>query len=405
MKPSLSPLALLNLLGVAQALLLAAALLSLKRRDGAANRLLATLVLATAFSVTGSVLYATRYVLLLPHAAQVFGTCNFLSGPLIFLYVRSLTSGGARPGRKTLLHFAPAALCVLYYLPLYVRSGEDKLAYLTRALENYPPAEWRVKSVLIFFHVMTYLALSVRVVARARRGAWGPGAAPADRTTLAWVRNFVLMVLVIWLVGAYRFLFAYDSRPETMMLLPLCFSVWVYVLGYMALSRPETLVGAGAAADGAAPRTAEPGAPSARKKYAGSSLTPDKAERALKKLLHLMAAERPYTDGELTLQKLAERLSLPANHLSQLINERLNQSFTDFVNSYRVREAQRLLADPSASHFSVLGIAEEVGFNSKSTFNLVFKKQTGMTPSEFRRAQTAVLRTGGRTAAVATSEL
>ena len=94
MSPSLDPLAILNLLGVAQAVLLAAALLSLRGGNRTARRLLAALVAATALSVTGSVMYATRYVLVFPHTAQVFGTCNFLFGPLIVLYVRSLAAGG-----------------------------------------------------------------------------------------------------------------------------------------------------------------------------------------------------------------------------------------------------------------------------------------------------------------------
>jgi AraC-like DNA-binding protein len=97
-----------------------------------------------------------------------------------------------------------------------------------------------------------------------------------------------------------------------------------------------------------------------------------------------MEHERPFTDGDLTIQKLAAQLSVPSHHLSQVINERLNQTFSDFINSYRVEEAKRRLLDPAAKHLSILGIAEEVGFNSKSSFNSVFKKHTNMTPSEFR---------------------
>jgi AraC-like DNA-binding protein len=99
-----------------------------------------------------------------------------------------------------------------------------------------------------------------------------------------------------------------------------------------------------------------------------------------------MEREQPFTDGELTIQKLAEMLSIPAPHLSQTINERLGKSFPDFINSYRVDQAKKKLLDPSLKHLSILGIAEEVGFNSKSSFNSVFKKHTGMTPSEFRNA-------------------
>jgi AraC-like DNA-binding protein len=122
------------------------------------------------------------------------------------------------------------------------------------------------------------------------------------------------------------------------------------------------------------------------KKYEKSRLAPERSERYLNRLLQLMEKERPFIDGDLTIQKLAAKLSIPAPHLSQTINERLGKSFPDFINSYRIEEAKKKLLDPACKHLSVLGIAEEVGFSSKSSFNAVFKKHTDMTPSEFRNA-------------------
>ena len=72
--------------------------------------------------------------------------------------------------------------------------------------------------------------------------------------------------------------------------------------------------------------------------------------------------------------------------MAQVVNEQLSQNFLDFVNRYRVDEAKRRLLDPSLKHLSILAIAEDVGFNSKSSFNAVFKKNTNLTPSEYRRA-------------------
>ena len=99
-----------------------------------------------------------------------------------------------------------------------------------------------------------------------------------------------------------------------------------------------------------------------------------------------MRAEKPYLDGDLTLQKLAKTLAISPHHLSQTINEQLQQNFIDFINSYRIEEAKRMLVDPARKHYSVLAVSEEVGFNSKSAFNTAFKKHANMTPSEFRKA-------------------
>jgi len=163
----------------------------------------------------------------------------------------------------------------------------------------------------------------------------------------------------------------------------------VYVAGYMALKHPDALAGVDEppSSDSSTLAREKAGAEGPRlKKYEKSNLTPERADEYLKRLLRCMETEKPYLNGDLTLQKLAEKLSIPANHLSQIINERLAQNFFDFVNAYRVKEVQRLFADPSKKHYSLLAIAEEVGFNSKSTFNSAFKKHANMTPSEFRKA-------------------
>ena len=103
------------------------------------------------------------------------------------------------------------------------------------------------------------------------------------------------------------------------------------------------------------------------------------------KLLTLMADERPYLEPELTLAELAQRLRTNPSVLSKVINAGCGQNFNDFVNTYRVAEAHRLLQDPARAHYSLVGVALESGFHSKSTFNRVFKKLSGQVPGEVVR--------------------
>ena len=103
------------------------------------------------------------------------------------------------------------------------------------------------------------------------------------------------------------------------------------------------------------------------------------------KLLRLMADEQPWLEPELTLAELAHRLRTHPALLSKVINAGCGQNFNDFVNTYRVAEARRKLADPRFAHYSLVGVALESGFNSKSTFNRVFKKLLGQAPSEVMR--------------------
>ncbi|GAB2952045.1 hypothetical protein GCM10027048_16360 [Hymenobacter coalescens] len=105
-------------------------------------------------------------------------------------------------------------------------------------------------------------------------------------------------------------------------------------------------------------------------------------ERWTERLRTYMTAEQPYLRPELTLGELAAALRTNTSLLSRVINAGFGQNFNDFVNGYRVGEAERLLADPRFRHYSLVAIALESGFNSKSTFNRVFKKLRGETPSE-----------------------
>jgi AraC-like DNA-binding protein len=123
--------------------------------------------------------------------------------------------------------------------------------------------------------------------------------------------------------------------------------------------------------------------------YEKSGLTEAQAEAYEKQLLRLMDEEKPYRNSYLTLQELADELSISAHNLSQVINTRLGKNFYDFVNEYRVEEVKRRLLDPKYRNLKILAIGLDAGFNTKSTFNAFFKKHTGVTPSRYREQSQA----------------
>ncbi|SRR6266496_803464 len=108
-------------------------------------------------------------------------------------------------------------------------------------------------------------------------------------------------------------------------------------------------------------------------------------EKILLTVLNYMQNNKPYLEPELTLDQLASQLSLKSRVLSQVINEILGQNFYDFINRHRIEEASRLLTNPKDEKITILEVLYEVGFNSKSSFNTLFKKYTGVTPTEFRK--------------------
>ncbi|MDX6694694.1 MAG: hypothetical protein QOF02_2297 [Blastocatellia bacterium] len=369
MQPSFNFLAVLNLLGAAQGVLLALALLGAKGGNKTANRLLAAMTLTISIVVSGSVWITTNYVFVAPHLSRLHHPFVFLAGPLLFLYIRAITSKERRFEKQDLLHFIPFALCLLYLLPYYFQSSAAKLEHLWAEAYSDSLGVWYyIRSAAFIVQFLVYLILIIATLIKYSRKVKEQNS-PHERAVLFQVRFFVIASLILWVGVILRF--TLDQSAATNLLVPFGASVMVYAMGYLEMRKRSP--------------GDESSEPPPAKKYEKSTLTPERSERYLGKLLQLMEHEQPFTDGDLTLQKLAERLSIPAHHLSQTINERLNQTFNDFVNSYRVDEAKRRLLDPAFKHYSVLGIAEEVGFNSKSSFNSVFKKHTNMTPSEFRK--------------------
>ena len=122
-------------------------------------------------------------------------------------------------------------------------------------------------------------------------------------------------------------------------------------------------------------------------KYQKSGLDAETAVLLYSRLSVFMEVNKPYLEPDLTIYKLAEYLGVQRHHLSQVINEKAQKSFFDFINYYRVEEVKKQLSNPEMSNRNILGIALDCGFNSKATFNTAFKKYTGMTPSAYQKTQ------------------
>ena len=101
------------------------------------------------------------------------------------------------------------------------------------------------------------------------------------------------------------------------------------------------------------------------------------------RLINYITAEQPFLDSELSLRSLAEKIEIHPNQLSWLLNESIGKNFNEFINHYRVEAFKKLAKDPKNSHITLIGLAYDSGFNSKTVFNTYFKKETGLTPKQF----------------------
>src|SRR3954471_20466352 len=163
-------LAVLNLLGAAQGVLLALALITRKAGNRTANRLLAALTLTISIVVSGAVLITSNYVFMYPHLSRIHQPLVFLAPPLLYLYVRDLTSREKRFQRTDLLHFIPFVICTLYLIPYYFQSRAEKINVLSLEYVQKSFGRWYyVRSALFIIQALAYLILIVVLIVQFSR--------------------------------------------------------------------------------------------------------------------------------------------------------------------------------------------------------------------------------------------
>jgi AraC-like DNA-binding protein len=119
-------------------------------------------------------------------------------------------------------------------------------------------------------------------------------------------------------------------------------------------------------------------------KYLKSGLKEIQARDYLAKLISYVERNKPYLDRDLSIYDLSKATGIPRHYITQILNEKHKKNLYTFINEYRVKEVIERFSDPKYNNYTILAIAYDSGFNSKTTFNAIFKNQTGLTPSEFR---------------------
>jgi AraC-like DNA-binding protein len=321
-----------------------------------------------------------------PHLMGITYAFPFLYGPLFYLYARLLTLEQKKLERKDLLHFALFFLIVAFTFHVYFMSGAEKIQFI-HLMNTARPLKYVVIDHLKPIHGFIYTILVIRVVTRHNRRIRDTFS-NIDRFNLLWLRSLTVGVAIIWsiVVGsviAGTFFDLHFSGFDFAIYFSI--SILIYAIGYIGLLQPVVI----SQETGGQLRLGRPegsaGGENEPPRYSRSGLADETGEEIQLLLTRVMKEEKPYLDPELTLAKLAATLSVSPHNLSEVINTRMDQNFYDFVNAHRVEEVKRRLQDPESRKYSLLSVAFDSGFKSKTSFNTIFKKQTEMTPSHYRR--------------------
>lgn len=393
--------------------LIASGVYVVARRGNRTDFLLAGLLAMISLVLLRTGVSVSGLLRIYPHLLGAPFPLTYLIGPLLLFYVRAKVRREGFSVRRFWPHLLPTLASYLLLVPVFALSVEQKLLFvemqsqpgtIQRAIEQFPPAA--SINLIQLFTVWAALGLYAFV-------AWRITATANENTltnATAYERHWTGF-LCLGLLAASLISFASMTGilglglPFLSPVLLSAYLVLVVVTAYSAVRlviRPDMLQRAnhgatspthlGPAVGAAAPvpqAPAQPGdmqaqTPSSRKKYEKSGLRPEHAEVLGNRLRQLMRRDALFRDPDLTHQALAGRAGCSPKHLSQVLNEKIGESFYDFVNAYRVEESKRILIDPSEKKTPVIDVALRVGFNNKPSFYNAFKKATGRTPAQFR---------------------
>jgi len=266
-------------------------------------------------------------------------------------------------------------------LPFYSMANETKINFITGLSNNGVMKIPTGQLVFMGAHVIqtvTYIFAAYKFIGKKEEELKKFSSDVSVLKKLGWLNAFSLyfsiyLLLYFILVVLLTFINSFQIQLDYILLL--ITSLSIYAIGYSAISNPEIFK--------ATPEFELQAFELNEEIPASEPRNSNKFPELKEKLLQYMDSKKPYLKSDLKISELADSLTVPYYQLSQLINDEFLVNFYDFINKYRVEEAKKLLIEDT-KNYKILAIAYEVGFNSKATFNRVFKKFTDLTPSEFK---------------------
>lgn len=342
-----------------------------------ANLFLGSLVLVCSCFFIQGTLYRFHLLEQFPYLTGIGNTALFLIGPFAYFYVRACTQKGFHLTPIDGLHLLPFFINFLMDVPQFLLPADQKIeayvGFVNTGNLPYQP-DWMV--VVKSLHGIAYFVVSTRLILQYRKHLNNETSA-IDATFHRWMLFFVILLALPLIIITVYANFGYNRIFIALQLS----SFLILLLGIYAATLVKPELFHTFPHQMLLPASSE----EEKQKYERSKLQPTQKEAYLHKLQTYVQEHKPFLQPDLSLAQLSEQVEIPTHHLSQVINEQLDCNFLDFINSLRVEEAKSALTDPKFSHYTIMAAAYEAGFSAKSTFYSVFKKHTGMTPSQFRK--------------------
>lgn len=343
-----------------------------RKIDFLARILISSFVFVHSFFIFHVCVNISNYEFVYPHAYRMSLPFSFLYGPLLYFYFKRITQQ-YQFKKSDLLHLVPTVLLLIYVVPIYLLTAEEKLTdLLTRYNGGFEEAKrlhvltlvaLKLSSLIIYGYFIRKLYLKSRNQDKLGKG------------NKIWNKNlYSIHFLYIVAYSLYGFMIVNNLGHNIIFNLQVsAMALMVLYLGYSANIQPQVF----------------DGLYSYQKqlffKYEKSGLTNSLSTELMEKLRYLFDEEKIYKENDISLETIAEQLNTTRHNASQVINEHFDMNFHKLINTYRIQEAMSIIDNDYQRNLNIIDIAYEVGYNNKVTFNKAFKKYTKVTPSEYQR--------------------
>jgi AraC-like DNA-binding protein len=369
-------------LGVFQGLILSVFFIFKSTSESKANIFQGLLLLSLTLCILEQFLNLTGYITRVLPITNYSEWLNLTIGPLLYLYIRSSTE--ASVPKKNWLQFLPAFLYLAYLIFDFIQPNEIKYnSYVYSYHPDWPrmqasqivsqdPLDLKSKlNAVTGIHLVIYAYLSLRLLI-GKCNLKGETIFNTGDTLIRSLRNMVLHIITVFVI---------------FVIVKLCFKgdLGDYYIGTY-ISVINLITSFRVMNDSSYFDRSNPFMDLSINKYSKSSLNEPGKKRILDSIKYEFEVKRYYADNLASLAELAKRTGESPHHVSQVINEKLGQSFFELLASYRVEEAKKIMSSDNSVKITIEEISEMVGYNSKTAFNNAFKKITGKTPSEYRKS-------------------
>jgi AraC-like DNA-binding protein len=379
----------LNIFLVFLPLVFALQLLTYKNAYSKPNRVLGSYMILLAFYYFLNKIVVTEIPVFTYMNAVLVLPIFLAFNPFYFLYVKSLTNETFTFKIRDIAHFLPAIVFTVFLVILSVIPKDNDPESFEAIFNLRVP----VAVAIYYLQVIAYTALMISLLQKHKKNL-DQFFSYKENISLDWLWLFIIIYLLFTAFdAAVYFTHIFDAYYK--LTYWVLMTLFVTFLGYFGTKQSDIYVGR-MKRENTADSNPQPDQPSEvqavsqtidlrSSKYEKSSLAEDMKEEILKSIVRLMEDEELYKNPQLVVDDIAEKIHTNKKYISQVINEKLNRNFYQFVNEYRVTHVISAMDNPRYKNYTLEAIGDESGFNSRSSLITAFKKVTGKTPSDFKK--------------------